>query len=67
MGEILAEIRVRSKNEITIPSIVRDVLNLSSGDIIRFENILGNICICKVITRKINNKYGGEDAGETES
>jgi len=63
MVEILAEIRIRLKNEITIPGVIRDMLNLSPSDLLRFELIEGNICMYKVITRKVNNKnVGGEDA-----
>lgn len=61
MDEILAETRIRPKNEITIPMIIRDMLNLVPGDMIRFErNNVGDVCLCKVITRKINNRCGGE-------
>ena len=66
MSEILAETRIRPKNEITIPGIVRDMLNLSSGDMIRFESFEGNICVCKVVTHKINNRNVGGGIGATE-
>ena len=63
MAEILAETRIRPKNEITIPPLIRDILNLSPGDMIRFESCEGFICVCKAVTRKINHKInGGEDA-----
>jgi len=57
--EILAETRIRPKNEITVPPIIRDMLNLNPGDYLRFELIDGNICLCKSVTRKINNNCGG--------
>ena len=60
MSEILAETKIRPKNEITVPPIIRDMLNLSPGDHIRFELFDGNICVCKAITRKVSNKCGIE-------
>ena len=60
MVEILAETRIRPKNEITVPSVVRDMLNLNPGDLLRFEIIDGNVCICKAISRKVNNKKNGD-------
>lgn len=66
MSEILAETRIRPKNEITIPGIVRDMLNLVPGDLVRFESFEGNICICKVVTRKVkNNKIVGGGVDES--
>jgi len=63
MSEILAEIRIRSKNEITIPPSIRKLLKLSPSDILRFELLDNKICICKAVTRKINNKYGEDKNG----
>jgi len=57
--EILAETRVRPKNEITIPGNVREVLNLNPGDFVRFELDNNMIVVHKVITRKISNGRGG--------
>jgi len=51
----LAETRIRPRNEITIPGIVRDVLNLCPGDLVRFEMDEGVVSICKVVTHKVNN------------
>ena len=59
--ELLAETRVRPKNEITVPGIIRDILNISPGDMLRFEMVEGNICLCKVVTKKINHSCGGRD------
>ena len=61
------EVRVRVKNQITIPTTVVDILNLSPGDYIRFEQINGNICICKAVTRKVNTNCGMESHGSSSS
>lgn len=55
----LGERFVRDKNEITLPLKVREYLNLCPGDMVRFENNSGIVCIHKVVTRKINNNNGG--------
>ena len=69
MSEILAETRIRPRNEITVPGIVRDILNLRPGDLIRFERVDGSICVCKAVTRKINcrNEVDGNGSCETSS
>ncbi len=59
MVEVLSETRMRPKNEITVPSVVRDMLNLVPGDYIRFELVDGNVCVCKAVTHKINNRSCG--------
>lgn len=59
--EVLAESRVRDKNEVTIPKSVRLILNVVPYDMVRWErDDNGIIYICKVVTRKVNNKCGGE-------
>ena len=63
MSEILDEVKIRGRFEITVPSIVRDMLNLSPGDIMRFEQVNGNICVCKAVTRKVNHNCGGDGNG----
>ena len=63
MVEILAETRIRPKNEITVPSVIRDMLNLNPGDMLRFEFVDGNICVCKAVTHKVNHFCGGRDDG----
>lgn len=55
MIKILSEVRIRPKNEITVPIPVRTLLKLNPGDFLRFEFIDGKICIFKVATRKINS------------
>ena len=60
MNEILAEMRIRPRNEITVPPVIRDMLNLSPGDMIRFEFYDGNICVYKAVTRRINHRHGGD-------
>ncbi len=60
MSETLAETRIRPRNEITVPTVIRDMLNLSPGDLLRFESDDGSICVCKAVTRKINNRGGGK-------
>ena len=63
MSEILAETDIRDRNVVTLPVVVRDILNTSYGDRIRFErNDHGDICICKVVSHKVNNRCGGVDA-----
>lgn len=65
MSEILAETDIRDRNVVTLPTIVRDILNTSYGDRIRFErNDHGDICICKVVSHKVNNRCGDVDARE---
>jgi len=59
MTEILDEVRIRGRYEITVPSILRDMLNLSPGDLLRFELVDGNICVCKAVTHKVNHNCGG--------
>ena len=62
------EVKLRPKNQITIPTTIIDILNLSPGDYIRFEQINGNICICKAITRKVNINCGmGSDGSSSSS
>lgn len=57
MTDILDETNIRDRNVITIPSVVRDILNLNIGDRVRFErNGKGNICFCKVISHKVNSR-----------
>ena len=58
---ILGERHVRDKHEVTLPIPVRQFLNLKPGDIVRFISHDGNICMKKVVTRIVNNKFGGED------
>ena len=61
MAEILAEADVRDRNVITIPSIVRDILNISIGSRVRFEsNDSGDICFCRVVSHKVNNRCSGD-------
>lgn len=60
MTEIISETEIRARNVVTIPSIIRDILNIASGDRIRWErNDSGDVCICKVISHKVNNKFNG--------
>lgn len=58
MSEILAEIRIRPRYEITLPKTVRNFFNLVPGDFIRFEKTDRSITICKSVTHKVNNKCG---------
>jgi len=61
MTEVLAERKIRDRFVLTLPGVVRDILNLSVSDNIRFErNDNGDVCICKVRFHKVNNKSIGD-------
>lgn len=59
MTDIIDEVKIRERNEITIPFLVRDILNLKPGDYLRFERKNSNMYVCKAVTHKINNNCGG--------
>jgi len=68
MVEILDESRIRERNEITVPIRVREFLKIIPGDLIRWElNNTGCIVVCKVITRKVNNRYCKNEGGVGEN
>ena len=61
MTEILGEMRLKIKNQVTVPKAVVEILNLKIGDFIRFEQKdNGEICLCKSVTHKVNNNCGGK-------
>lgn len=71
MTEILGEVWLRERNQITVPPEVTQILNLSIGDIMRFEINDGYVCVHKAITKKVptnNYKIGenGRDRNEKE-
>ena len=66
MSEILEEARVQDRNVITIPTPVREHLKISPGDYLRFELVNGNICVHKVIFRRVNNNSCRRAVNETK-
>lgn len=67
MTEFLVEREIRDRFVITIPSIVRDILNLNIRDRVRFErNSEGDICIFKVKSHRVNDhkRVVDEEAAE---
>lgn len=49
-------IRVREKNEVTIPKKVREILNIEPGDYIQFDSDNdGGIVVHKIKTVKLKN------------
>ena len=62
MTEILGESVLRDRNVTTLPPIIRDMWNISIGERIRWElNSSGDICVCRVISKKVNGNGGGKN------
>ena len=59
MSETLGECEIRDRFVVTIPKDIRKFLNLRISDRLRWENINNNICVCRVVSHKINNRCGG--------
>jgi len=56
MTEVLDEVKLRPKNQMTLPGIVIDILNMDVGDFIRFTKTeSGDVCVCKAVTHKVNH------------